>query len=51
LSAGYSGHLVSRTGRLFLIQDVTLWRLLEESGENFGVRAFFRRYSTFSAPI
>ena len=41
---GYSGRRISRTGRLFLIQDVTIWRLLEESGESFGVAAFFRRY-------
>ena len=41
---GYSGHRVSRTGRLFLIQDVTIWRLLDESGTSFGVGAFFRQY-------
>ena len=41
---GYEGCRISRTGHLFLIQDVTIWRLLEESGESFGVAAFFRRY-------
>lgn len=41
---GYSGQRISRTGRLFLIQDVTIWRLLEESGESLGVGAFFRHY-------
>ena len=42
--SGYSGRRVSFTGRLFLIQDVTVWRLLDESSASFGVGAFFRRY-------
>ncbi len=42
--SGYEGRRVSRTGRPFLIQDVTIWRLLEENGESFGVAAFFRQY-------
>ena len=41
---GYDGARVSRTGRLFLIQDVTIWRLVDETGESFGIAAFFRRY-------
>jgi hypothetical protein len=41
--SGYSGERISRTGRLFLIQDVTIWRLLEENGESFGIAAFFHR--------
>ena len=41
---GYDGPRVSRTGRLFLIQDVTIWRLLDVSGGNFGIGAFFRQY-------
>ncbi|MES2473406.1 MAG: MEKHLA domain-containing protein [Pseudomonadota bacterium] len=41
---GYSGQRISRTGRPFLIQDVTIWRLMEENGEGSGVAAFFRRY-------
>jgi len=41
---GYEGQRGSRTGRPFLILDVTIWRLLEEDGESFGVAAFFRRY-------
>ena len=41
---GYSGERISRTGKLFLIQDVTIWPLLEENGESFGIGAFFRRY-------
>ena len=42
--SGYEGRRVSRTGRLFLIQDVTIWRLLEENGDSFGVAAYFSRY-------
>ena len=42
---GYEGRRISRTGRHFLIQDVTIWRLLEENVESFGVGAFFRQYS------
>lgn len=41
---GYEGRRVSRTGRPFLIQNVTIWRLQEENGESFGVAAFFRQY-------
>jgi hypothetical protein len=42
--SGYEGERVSRTGRSFLIQDVTIWRLLDESDESFGIAAFFPRY-------
>lgn len=41
---GYGGKRISRTGALFLIQDVTIWRLLDEGGEGFGIGAFFRQY-------
>jgi hypothetical protein len=41
---GYDGQRVSRTGRVFLIQDVTIWRLLDEKKQSFGIAAFFRRY-------
>jgi hypothetical protein len=41
---GYDGQRVSRTGRVFLIQDVTIWRLLDEKDQSFGIAAFFRRY-------
>jgi hypothetical protein len=40
--SGYQGRRVSRTGRLFLIRNVTVWRLLEPDGGSFGVAAFFR---------
>ena len=40
--SGYEGRRVSRTGRLFVIRDVTVWRLAEPLSESFGVAAFFR---------
>jgi hypothetical protein len=42
--AGYSGRRISFKGRRFLIQDVTVWRLLDETGVSFGTGAFFSRY-------
>ena len=45
--SGYSGARISRTGRRFLIQDVTIWRLMDDAGGSFGVGAFFRRYRYF----
>jgi hypothetical protein len=42
--SGYSGRRMSFKGRLFLIQDVTVWRLLDAAGTPFGVGAFFRQY-------
>lgn len=42
--SGYDGRRISRTGRLFVIRDVTVWRLDERDGGNFGIAAFFRRY-------
>lgn len=41
---GYDGPRVSRRGRLFRIQDVTIWRLEDEKGDSFGIAAFFRQY-------
>jgi hypothetical protein len=40
---GYQGERISRHGRRFLIEDVTIWRLLE-GGDAFGMAAFFRRF-------
>ena len=42
--SGYEGRRISRSGRLFLIRNVTVWRLAEPSGTSFGVAAFFRDY-------
>jgi hypothetical protein len=44
--SGYEGRRISRSGRLFLIRNVTVWRLAETSGDSFGVAAFFRDYRT-----
>ena len=41
---GYSGERISRTGRRFVIEDVTVWRLVAGNDESFGMAAFFRRY-------
>jgi hypothetical protein len=42
--SGYQGRRISRSGKLFLIRDVTVWQLREPSGDSFGVAAFFRNY-------
>jgi hypothetical protein len=39
---GYRGRRISRKGRLFFIEDGIIWRLLDETGESFGVGAWFR---------
>jgi len=39
---GYSGRRISCKGRLFFIEDGIIWRLLDETGEAFGVGAWFR---------
>lgn len=41
---GYSGRRVSRKGRLFRIENVTIWRLLDQTGGAFGVGAFFKSW-------
>jgi len=43
-AGGYSGRRISRTGRLFVIENATVWRLIDRSGDSFGVGAFFRDY-------
>jgi hypothetical protein len=47
---GYSGERASRTGRRFLIEDVTIWRLLDEKNQPFGMAAFFRRFRYLEGP-
>jgi hypothetical protein len=42
--SGYEGRRISRSGRLFLIRNVTVWQLREPSGDSFGVAAFFRDF-------
>jgi MEKHLA domain len=43
---GYRGRRISRKGRLFTIEDGVIWRLMDETGEAFGVGAFFRSTGT-----
>jgi hypothetical protein len=38
----YSGRRISAKGRLFLIENATIWRLVDEGGEPFGVAASFK---------
>lgn len=42
---GYRGRRVSRTGRLFLIENATVFTLTDEKGAGFGAGAFFRSYT------
>jgi len=37
----YTGRRVSRSGKLFLIQQATVWTMTDESGAEFGTGAFF----------
>jgi hypothetical protein len=47
---GYAGERISRSGRRFLIQGVTVWRLLDEKGQSFGMAAFFRHFRYLEGP-
>lgn len=38
----YTGRRISAKGRLFLIQDVTVWTCKDENGAAFGAGAFFK---------
>jgi len=38
---GYSGMRVSKTGREFLIKDVTIWNLFDDDGKPYGRAAWF----------
>ena len=41
-TSAYSGRRVSRTGRLFLIENATVWTMCDEKGAGFGTGAFFK---------
>ena len=43
--SGYSGRRISATGKLFMIDNATIWRLVDAHGEPFGVAATFRTAS------
>jgi hypothetical protein len=38
----YTGRRVSRTGKLFLIENATVFTLTDEKGAGFGTGAFFK---------
>ena len=39
---GYSGARISKTGKEFLIKDVTIWNLFDDSGAPYGRAAWFK---------
>jgi hypothetical protein len=43
-ATGYDGIRISRTGRRFVIKDVTVWQLVDGDGLNFGVGAYSSTY-------
>lgn len=42
--SGYSGRRISARGRLFIIENVTIWRLMEKDGSPFGAAASFKTF-------
>jgi hypothetical protein len=44
-SRAYTGRRVSRSGRLFLIENATVWTCRDEKGAGFGTGAFFKSVS------
>jgi hypothetical protein len=43
--SGYAGRRISANGRLFRIENATIWRLIDAQGEPFGVAATFRDFT------
>ncbi|SMC52458.1 MEKHLA domain-containing protein [Kibdelosporangium aridum] len=43
---GYRGIRVAKSGRLFQVEDLTLWNLLNEDGQYVGQSAMFPRWSS-----
>jgi len=43
--SGYAGRRVSAKGRLFRIENGTIWRLVDSKGEAFGIAATFRQFT------
>jgi hypothetical protein len=43
--SGYAGRRVSAKGRLFRIENGTIWRLIDAKGEPFGIAATFRKFT------
>jgi hypothetical protein len=42
--SGYNGRRISAKGRLFVIENTTIWKLLDASGEQFGAAAAFKSF-------
>ena len=42
---GYSGERISKTGKEFLIKDVTIWNLFDDDGKPYGRAAWFKDIS------
>lgn len=42
---GYRGVRISSSGRRFLVEDATVWNVLDPSGQRFGQAATFSRWS------
>ena len=43
--SNYAGRRISATGRLFAIENVTIWRLLDANGEPFAAAATFKTFT------
>lgn len=43
--SGYNGRRISAKGRLFVIENVTIWKLVDAGGEPFGAAATFKSFS------
>ena len=43
--SGYAGRRISAKGKLFRIENATIWRLIDAQGESFGVAATFPTFT------
>ena len=43
--SGYAGRRISAKGKLFRIQNGTIWRLVDGVGQAFGMAATFRDFT------
>jgi hypothetical protein len=42
---GYAGRRISAKGKLFRIENATIWRLITANGGSFGVAATFKKFT------
>jgi len=42
--SGYTGRRISAKGRLFMIENVTIWKLVDAKGQPFGAAATFKTF-------